>query len=110
MDTALEILRHSIHYGSHFVLPFVLSRLLWKDHWLKAGLIILATVVIDADHLLADPVFDPDRCGFNFHPLHTWWAALAYAGLLALPWWQARAAGLGLLVHLATDAQDCLWL
>ena len=27
--------------------------------------------LIDLDHLLADPVYAPDRCSIGFHPLHT---------------------------------------
>ena len=28
---------------------------------------MLTTMLIDLDHLLANPVFDPDRCSINFH-------------------------------------------
>jgi hypothetical protein len=67
----------------------------------------LATMLIDIDHLLADPIFDPNRCSIGFHPLHTWWAALAYLALLMTPRWWARAIGLGCLWHLAVDGVDC---
>ena len=67
-----------------------------------------STILIDVDHLLATAVFDPDRCSIGFHPLHTVWAALIYAALLALPSWKCRAAGVGCLWHLCTDALDCL--
>jgi hypothetical protein len=68
---------------------------------------MVGTMVIDLDHLLADPIFDPDRCGIGFHPLHTLWAGIVYGGLLAVSAWKVRAVGIGCLWHLSTDAIDC---
>ena len=69
---------------------------------------MLCTMLIDLDHLLAQPIFDPDRCSLGFHPLHTWWAAIIYGGLLLLPSWKWRAVGTGCVLHLCTDGIDCL--
>ncbi len=71
-------------------------------------LIMVGTMAIDIDHLLADPIYAPDRCGIGFHPLHTLWAGIVYAGLLIVPFWKVRAVGVGCLWHLCTDAIDCL--
>lgn len=68
---------------------------------------MLATMLIDLDHLLADPIFDPDRCSIGFHPLHSGYAIAVYA--LLLLWPKARMAAVGLLFHILTDWQDCLW-
>lgn len=103
-----EIARHTIHYGCHLAVPFVFARVFWKDNWKPASAIMIATILIDLDHLLADPIFDPDRCSIGFHPLHTAPAAAAYALLLAVPSWRVRAVAVGCLWHLATDALDCL--
>jgi hypothetical protein len=103
----VDVLRHLLHYACHLAVPVLLARLFWREHWRKAALIMIATMAIDLDHLLADPIFDPNRCGIGFHPLHTAWAAAAYAALLAVPSWKARAVGLGCLWHLASDALDC---
>ena len=108
METAIDVLRHIVHYGLHLLVPFLFGRLFWKENWWKAGLIMVATMIIDLDHLLASPVYDPDRCSLGFHPLHTLWAGIVYAGLLAIPSWKCRAVGLGCLWHLGTDAIDCL--
>lgn len=108
MDLGDGLLRPLIHYSFHLLVPFLFAKLFWKEHWLKAGLIMLATMLIDLDHLLADPIFDPNRCSIGFHPLHTGWAGLLYAGLLAVPSWKWRAIGLGCLWHLCTDFIDCL--
>lgn len=69
---------------------------------------MLCTMLIDVDHLLATPIYDPGRCSIGFHPLHTHWAALAYLALFIIPSWKWRAVSLGCLWHLATDYIDCI--
>ncbi len=65
---------------------------------------MLATMAIDLDHLLADPVFDPDRFCIGFHPLHTVWAGVGYAahGGNHLPAARVEVAGGGGWVSLAS--------
>lgn len=64
-------------------------------------------MLIDLDHLLATPIFDPNRCSINFHPLHSYYAIAAYAGMLFFS--RTRVLGLGLLLHILADSADC-WL
>ncbi|MET2985045.1 DUF6122 family protein [Aureibaculum conchae] len=104
----LEIVRSIIHYGLHFLFPGVLAYLLFPKIWKKAWLIMVLTMLIDLDHLLATPIFDPERCSINFHPLHTYYAAIVYLSFLFIK--KTRIIGVGLLFHLITDALDCLWL
>ncbi len=106
LDTSF--FRHVIHYSFHLLVPFLIARSLWKDNWKKAGLIMLATMLIDLDHLLADPIYDPNRCSIGFHPLHTWWAASFYLALSTFPSWKWRTVSVGCLWHLCTDYID--WL
>ena len=54
METALDGFRHIIHCAFHLLVPFVLGKMFWKENWWKAGLIMVGTVVIDLDHLLAE--------------------------------------------------------
>lgn len=108
MELGYDAYRHIIHYSFHLLVPFVLGKLFWKENWWKAGIIMACTMAIDLDHLLANPIFDSDRCGIGFHPLHTLWAGLVYGGLLAVPSWKVRAVGIGCLWHLCTDFIDCL--
>ena len=108
MEIVSDVNRHIIHYSFHLLAPFVFGKLFWKEKWWKAGLIMVSTMVIDLDHLLANPIFDPDRCGIGFHPLHTLWAGIVYGGLLAVPSWKVCAVAIGCLWHLCTDAMDCL--
>ena len=105
-----ELFRFFVHYLFHLVVPFALGWWLWRDQWWRAGLIMWGTMLIDLDHLIADPIFDPNRCSIGFHPLHTIWAAIAYAGLLFIPSWKWRAVAVGCLWHLATDWIDCLMI
>ncbi len=67
---------------------------------------MLATMLVDLDHLLADPIYDPSRCSIGFHPLHTFPAIAAYV-LLLIPR-VSRLPALGLVIHMALDALDCL--
>ncbi|UCF38547.1 MAG: hypothetical protein JSU96_06820 [Acidobacteriota bacterium] len=106
MEFTLDTFRYTLHYSFHFVAPFIFARLFWKDNWKKAGLLMLSTMLIDLDHLLADPIFDPKRLSLGFHPLHTIWAGIGYTALLAVPSWKWRAVAIGCLWHLLTDALD----
>jgi hypothetical protein len=96
-----------VHYGLHFVFPAVLALVFFPVMWQTAYLIMLATMLMDVDHLLARPIFDPGRCSVGYHPLHSFYAIPAYALLLLLPATQIMAVGL--LFHLFTDTVDCLW-
>lgn len=101
------VLRFLTHYGMHFLVPGIIAYLFFKDNWLKVWFILIATMLIDLDHLLANPVFDTDRCSINFHSLHTYWAAMLYVTLLFYR--KTLIVAIGLLFHLLTDALDCLW-
>ena len=88
-------------------MPFAIAWIVWRDNWKAAGAVIAAANLIDLDHLLADPIFDPGRCSIGFHLLHGWEAAVAYLLMLGVPKWWVRALGLGALWHLAVDWGDC---
>ena len=100
-----EYLPEVLHYFLHIVFPFILARILFPGDWKRAGIIMLVTLAVDADHLLASPVFDPQRCSIGFHPLHTWPAISVY--FLALFHKKTRYAGTGLLLHMSADLIDC---
>lgn len=98
-----------IHYGAHFLMPFAIARVVFgRERWLTASLLLIAANIIDADHLLATPIFDPTRCSIGFHPLHSGLAAAGYGIALLIPSWKLRAFALGCLWHLATDSLDCV--
>jgi hypothetical protein len=103
----LKITQFSIHYGLHFIAPGLIAWFFFRDNWKQAWLIMAATILVDIDHLLANPIFDPRRCSIGFHPLHTWPAMLLYTFMLFFP--KTRIVGVGLLFHMLTDCQDCMW-
>ena len=68
---------------------------------------MLATMLVDVDHLFATPIFDPGRCSINFHPLHTYWAMAVYVVMFIFK--KTRIIAVGLLFHMLTDFIDCQW-
>lgn len=100
------MLRFTVHYGLHFGLPLIIALICFRKHWLKMYLIMLSAFVIDLDHLLANPVFDSNRCSINFHPLHSYYAIVVYT-ILLLPK-ITRVFAIGLLAHIVSDGMDCL--
>jgi hypothetical protein len=105
-----------VHIALHFVVPLVVAFALYRRRPWRSFLILLATLVVDLDHLLAHPIYDPERCSIHFHPLHTTPAIVVYGLVFAFPllWrrWSAaqvvHLVGLGLLIHMALDWVDCL--
>ena len=67
---------------------------------------MVLTMVVDLDHLLANPIYDPNRCSINFHPLHSFPAIGLY--LVMAVWPKSRVIGLGLLLHMGIDLTDCI--
>lgn len=104
----MEILRFIIHYGMHFILPVAVAAIFYRKYFWKASLLILSANLIDLDHLLASPIFDPERCSIGFHLLHSYPAILIYMILLLVP--KVRLLAIGLLLHIFTDFMDCLWI
>ncbi len=79
MDGSLKEFQTVIHYSLHFIAPALIAYLFFKDRWKKVWGIFILTMLVDLDHLLADPVFDPCRCSIGFHPLHSYVAIVVYA-------------------------------
>ena len=104
-ESAAMSWRAIVHRLLHFAVPGVVAWLFFRDRWQRAWLWMVATMIVDMDHLLADPLYDPDRCSIGFHPLHRWPAIVVY-GLLVVPK-RTRWIGLGLVIHMALDWMDC---
>ena len=96
-----------VHYTLHLLVPGLIAYIFFRKQWKKAWLIMLATMLVDLDHLFATPIFDPGRCSINFHPLHTYWAMAVYVVLLFFK--KTRIIAVGLLFHMHTDFIDCQW-
>jgi len=119
-----------IHYSMHLLLPGVIAFVFFKAQWKKVYLVMLATMLVDLDHVFActhmfsdsgsfvflgidhlfscKDIFVPHRCSIGFHPLHSYVAICIYVILLFFN--KSRLVGLGLVLHMLTDFQDCLWM
>jgi hypothetical protein len=98
--------RPVFHMILHFVVPATVAKLGFSKRWRQAWFIMMATMLVDLDHLLADPLYAPDRCSIGFHPLHTTWPVLLYVLLCFFP--KTRLVGIGLVIHMVLDGVDCL--
>ena len=74
-----------IHLALHFIVPAVLTGLFFRDKWKLAYTLMMATMIVDIDHIIADPIYDPNRCSIGFHPLHEPWFILVYIALCFVP-------------------------
>ena len=97
------------HYFLHFGFPFIIAFVFFRKDWKKVAIILIATMLVDLDHLLASPIFQANRCSINFHILHSYYAMLIYVILLFFrkPF---NIIGIGLLFHMLTDFIDCLMM
>lgn len=100
--------RGQIHLLLHVLVPLLVAWFFFKSVWRKSFSILVATMVVDVDHLLATPIYQPDRCSIGFHPLHTEWPILIYCILCVFP--KTRLIGLGLVIHMLLDTSDCMWM
>ena len=98
-----------IHYFLHILFPLIIALVFFRKNWKNTYLILMATMLVDLDHLLADPIFHAGRCSINFHPLHSYYAMFFYIALLFFrkPFY---ILGIGLLFHMLTDYMDCLMM
>ena len=112
-----------MHILAHLAVPVLVALVFYRPERFRVGSILIATMVVDLDHLLADPIYDPERCSIAFHPLHTVPAIAIYLALLVLPLLlrskvgasaprpaarMLHLIGLGLVLHMALDLGDCL--
>lgn len=100
------MLQPIVHYGIHFVIPLLIAFIFFKSNWKMAYVVMIFGMLIDVDHLLANPIFSSNRCSINFHPLHSYYAMVIYVMLLFFK--KTRVLGLGLVIHIVADTADCL--
>ena len=100
------MLRPIIHDILHLLVPALVAYFGFKENRLRTFLIMMATMVVDLDHLFTDPIYDPNRCSIGFHPLHSYPAIALYAAALAVK--PLRIAAAGLLIHMLVDGSDCI--
>ncbi|UKB79535.1 MULTISPECIES: DUF6122 family protein [Chryseobacterium] len=101
----IALLKTCTHYFLHFVFPVFIALVFYPKNWKKVYLILLATMLVDLDHLFANPIFDPSRGSIGFHFLHSYYAIAVYFLMLFFKG-NIRIIGIGLLFHMLTDFQD----
>jgi len=93
------------HLALHFVIPAIVVGLFFRQRWQMAYLLLMATMLVDLDHLLANLIYDAGRCSIGFHPLHQPWFIGLYIVLCLAP--KTRLIGVGLMIHMVLDSIDC---
>ena len=64
-----------------------------------------STMLVDLDHLIAVPIYDPNRCSINFHPFHSLLLIPLYIALCFTD--KTKWVGIGLTIHMLLDSLDC---
>lgn len=108
-SSEIFLLKTCTHYFLHLIFPVFIALIFFRKNWKKAYFILLATMLVDLDHLFANPIFDPNRGSVGFHYLHSYYAISVYFLMLFFKG-NTRIIGVGLLFHMLTDLQDFyLW-
>ena len=94
-----------LHLALHFIIPAIIARWFYPERWAGAYLMMLMSMVVDLDHLFADPIYDSNRCSIGFHPMHKVTPIVGYIGLCAIS--KLRVLGFGLVIHMLLDGLDC---
>ncbi len=106
--STLEIIQISVHFFLHVLAPLVIARLFFRENFVRTYVIFMLTMLVDLDHVVADPVFMPCRCSIGFHVLHQYAVIPFYFLMLFFKSW--RRVGIGLSLHMLTDFIDCLFM
>lgn len=94
------------HLFLHVAVPLAVAWLFFRPQLKRAALLMLGGILIDLDHLLAEPIIAPDRCSVGYHLLHSYWLIPLYVLLALIP--KTRLVGIGLVIHIFLDWLDCL--
>ena len=100
--------RTLLHVILQFLVPFAVAKTVWQEKWIRPFLMMAITIAVDLDPLLADPIFDPNRCSIGTHPLHSWPAICVYFTCLLSS--NLRIVSIGLIIHMALDGTDCFFI
>lgn len=95
-----------LHIAIHLLVPALVAFWVFPENKYRVFLILASTMLVDLDHLLASPIYDPTRCSIGFHPLHSH-IAIGFYGLMLLHK-ITRVVGLGLMIHMLLDYFDCV--
>jgi len=89
----------------HFIVPAAIIAIFFSQRWKLTYFIMMVTMLVDLDHLFANPIYDANRCSIGFHPMHSFVPIIIYTALCFFP--KTRYLGLGLIIHMLLDSIDC---
>ena len=95
-----------VHLSGHLLLPAAIAYSGYGSNWERAAKVMIASNLVDVDHFLAKPIYDPDRCSIGTHPLHSLPAIGVYSAMVFNQ--GTQELGIGLLTHMAVDFVDCI--
>lgn len=105
------MLQTIVHYFLHFIFIGAIAYWYDKENWKRNWLILVSTMAVDIDHVIANPIFHPHRCSIGFHLLHSEYIIpLYFLGAIFLKNYTLRLVSIGLAFHMITDFIDCLWM
>lgn len=105
------MLQPLIHYSLHFLVIGVIAYFYDPKNWKRGWFILLATMLVDLDHLFADPIFEVGRCSIGFHYLHSEYVIPLYIlGAIFIKHKIVKLIFIGLVFHMFTDFVDCIWM
>ena len=93
-----------LHLLLHFSVPALVAGFFFRQHWQRAYGLMIVTMMVDLDHLLANPIYDAARCSIGFHPLHQPPLMVGYLALCFFT--KTRFIGFGLIIHMILDSID----
>ena len=94
-----------IHLALHLLIPAIIVYVFFRKEWKPALLVMVSTMLVDLDHLFANPIYDPSRCSIGFHQLHGFIPIGIYVLLCFDP--KTKYVGIGLVIHMILDSVDC---
>ena len=108
MDAFSVMERTLVHNFLHVFVPALAVWIFYREDWKNSFLLLMLTMIVDLDHLFANPIFEPERCSIGFHPLHSEVSIAIFALILLNR--KLRIIGVGLLIHMSLDGLDCVWM
>jgi hypothetical protein len=57
-----------VHLALHVLVPLLAALVFYRSRWRSATVIMIATMIVDVDHLLATPIYDRSRCSIGVPP------------------------------------------
>ena len=95
-----------LHLVLHLLVPALVTLIFYRRYGWAAFIRLMAGMVIDVDHIRANPFYDSERCSINYHFLHTPIPIVIYCALFFVP--RLPILSIGLIIHIILDYLNCL--